>query len=264
MMPWGRCDDTFYRHQKVGLLSDDTRKGALALFWLAISWSNDQLTDGLVPAGTVRVLGGEPEEAEALVEVGLWERDGRHYRVHDFLRFNKSKAQIIAERAQRSAAGSAGAASRWHSDGDSPYESPNGTPHDTPNETNGGSDAPVPRTPYPVSVTPDSLAREGMLPHIDPDLASAIERLTGRSVLAGGAATLAELDRLAEDHGTVPVVAALEAVAHGQRMTLRQLVWPAMKTLEPFAAVPKPPEDHAHAFFGYPVARCKCGEERIA
>jgi hypothetical protein len=157
-MPWGRVDDKHWHHEKILELEDDLRKGCIALYWLAISWCNDRLTDGRVPAGTVRTLGGDREEADELVRVGLWEVDGRGYRVHDFLDFNKSKVQVETERAQRIEAGRLGAAARWN--GGPPSGSPNGPPNGPPStspseptgELDGGSDAPVSRNPSPESV----------------------------------------------------------------------------------------------------------------
>ena len=76
-------------------------------------------------------------------------------------------------------------------------------------------------------------AREG-LPHIDEATAKVIEGLTGRTLLQGGPKQLTELDRLIEDHGPEAVQAALRRVAEGHdHLTARQLVWPAMKLLEP-------------------------------
>ena len=162
-MPWGRVDDQHYRHEKLAELDDELRKGCIALFWLAISWCNDRLTDGRVPQGTVRILGADAAEAEELVRVGLWERDGRAYRIHDYLHFNKSKAQVIEERIQRTLAGKAGAAARWHPASDLPSEPPSEVPSDPASdsidEMHGGSDAPVSRTPSPVTPSPASDAR---------------------------------------------------------------------------------------------------------
>ena len=160
-MPWGRVDDHHYRHEKVAELHEDHRKGAIALFWLAISWCNDRLTDGRVPRGTVRILGGEIAEADELVRVGLWEPDGSGYRIHDFLDFNKSKAQVEQERVQRSLAGQAGAHARWHPDSESPNEPVSEVPNDAANEVNGGKDAPVTRIPSPVTPSPAPDARDG-------------------------------------------------------------------------------------------------------
>lgn len=162
-MPWGRVDDQHYRHEKVAELHDDLRKGCVALFWLSISWCNDRLTDGRVPPGTVRILGGDEAEAEELVRVGLWEKDGRGYRVHDYLDFNKSRVQVQEERIQRRLAGQAGAQARWHPVSDPPSGTANEVPSEPASEMvgepDGGSDAPVSRTPVPSSVTPAPDAR---------------------------------------------------------------------------------------------------------
>lgn len=158
-MPWGRVDDHHYRHEKLAELDDDLRKGCIALFWLAISWCNDRLTDGRVPRGTVRILGGDGAEADELVRVGLWETEGKGYRVHDFLDFNKSKAQVEDERVQRTIAGKAGAAARWHPASDLPSDPANEVPSEPLDEMHGGSDAPVTRNPSPVLPEPAPDAR---------------------------------------------------------------------------------------------------------
>lgn len=77
-------------------------------------------------------------------------------------------------------------------------------------------------------------AREEGLPHIDEATSKLVEQLTGRTILQGGHKQLTELDRLVEDHGAEKVQDALRTVAKGHdRLTARQLVWPAMKLLEP-------------------------------
>ena len=242
-MPWGRCDDGHYRHRKVAELDDDLRKGSLALYWLAVSWCNDQLTDGRVPASAVRLLGGDVAEAEELVRVGLWEKDGKAYRIHDFLDYNKSREQVVADRAQRSAAGALGAASRWGSDSGSPSGSYGGSLNGSPSESNGGKDAPSPVPRTPVIPSPASLAREG-LPHITPEAQSLIEELSGRTMLTAGDRQLTEFDRQLEAHGFAKVNAAYRRVAAGiKNPTARQLVWSALRVLEPFQT----PQDIAKA-----------------
>jgi hypothetical protein len=111
-MPWGRCDDTFWRHSKVIALND---LAAVGLHWTAISWCNDQLTDGLVTTQALRRLRGTPSLAAKLVAAGLWETREEGWRIHDFLHFNRSRAYTENLRVERSAAGRAGAASKWHS-----------------------------------------------------------------------------------------------------------------------------------------------------
>jgi hypothetical protein len=235
-MAWGRCDDGFYRHEKVAELDDDLRKGCVALFWLAISWCNDRLTDGRIPPGTLRILGADVAEAGELVRVGLWETDGSGWRVHDFLDFNKSRSKVEQDRLQRTLAGKAGAANRWHSDSDSLSE-PDGSPLRGPlngvaSEPTNEMDAPSPVTRTPVLPDPAPFARDGR-PNMTTSVISALERLTGRPWSQAGDKQLDELDRLVGDHGLPAVVAAMEQVGGGKSLTARQLVWPAMKRLEP-------------------------------
>jgi hypothetical protein len=97
-MPWGRLDDGLYDHPKLDELGRD-RLPAIGLWALAISWCNRRLTDGFVPADRVRLLGGSSVIADRLVTVGLFDKEGEDYRVHDFLQFNDSRADVEARRA---------------------------------------------------------------------------------------------------------------------------------------------------------------------
>lgn len=232
-MPWGRIDDGHWRHRKVAALHDDLRKPCLALFWLAVSWSNDQGTDGRVTGTGLRQLDGTREEAEELVRVGLWDRDGSGYQIHNFLDFNKSSEQVAQDRAQRSAAGAAGAAKRW-SDSESSStpnsDSLHGEHGGDPNEM----DAPYPVSRTPVIPSPAPDARDG-LPHITDEAARFLEGITGRTVLTAGHKQLAEYDRQLEAHGEEVVFRAYRRIAKSMtNPTARQLVWSALRVLEPF------------------------------
>lgn len=114
-MPWGRIDDGFYDHPKLDGLGRD-RLPAVGLHWLAVSWCNRWLTDGLLTRERVAKLGGTPRLADLLVASGLWEQEGDDFRIHDFLDFNESKADVEAvreaerEKKRRQRAGGAGKA----------------------------------------------------------------------------------------------------------------------------------------------------------
>lgn len=235
-MPWGRIDDAHWRHRKVAALDDDLRKPCLALFWLAVSWSNDTRTDGFVTMTGLRQLDGTREEAEELVRVGLWDRDGKGYRIHDFLDFNKSQAQLATEKAQRTMAGKAGAAAKWSSDSEMHGDVPSEVPHDLPSEMHGGMDAPYPVSRTPVIPVPATIARDG-LPHIDDEAATFLEGLTGRPIVTAGAKQLAEYDRQIEAHGSKAVFGAYSKVAKTMKSpTARQVVWSSLRILEPFVS----------------------------
>jgi hypothetical protein len=112
-------DDDFYDHPKVKALAAK-RLPAVGLHFLAISWSNRYLTDGYIDLAQVKALGGTKATADALVAVrapgsdfGLWEEVSPEcYRIHDFLVKNKSREQVLAERAQKAEAGRKGGLAR--------------------------------------------------------------------------------------------------------------------------------------------------------
>lgn len=135
-MVWARLDDKFHTHPKVAELDPTPvmaplMAAALGLHMLALSWCADQLTDGIVPrTQPARLIGGAVDNLiEELVRVGLWEKKGRGYFVHDYLDYNPSRAQVEARKTAQSEAGKRGAHARWHSGIDSP---PHEVPHDDP------------------------------------------------------------------------------------------------------------------------------------
>lgn len=116
-MPWVRLDEQFPDHPKVAIA------GPLAS-WLhvcALAYCNRLLTDGFVPTSQVGKLADyseiDPGEgypinpidlANRLVEVGMWEKATGGYLIHDFHDFQPSKAEVLATRRTREAAGKAG------------------------------------------------------------------------------------------------------------------------------------------------------------
>ena len=234
-MPWGRIDDAHWRHRKLAALDDEIRKPCIGLFWLAVSWCNDNLSDGVVSMTALRQLDGSRDEAEELVRVGLWERADKGYRIHDFLDFNKSKAQVEQDRLQRTMAGKAGAAARW-SDGESHGGSLSSSPSGMHGGMHGGEDAPLPVTRTPVLPKPATIARDG-LPHIDDEAQRFLEGMTGKPILTAGPKQLAEYDRQLEAHGIEAVIKAYRTVGKTMKApTARQVIWSALRILEPFAS----------------------------
>jgi hypothetical protein len=64
-----------------------------------------------------------------------------------------------------------------------------------------------------------------------------LEHRTGRTWGQAGEKQLTEYDRLIEDHGLEKVLSAMDRLMDGTPMTARQLVWGAMKVLEPMVPV---------------------------
>ena len=108
-MTWVKLDDQFPDHPKLAELGELTP----AAGWLhvcALCYSARYLTDGRIPGGQVpRLMASDTKPlVEVLLEVGLWERDGTGYQIHDYLDYNPSRAQVLAEREAKKAGGRRG------------------------------------------------------------------------------------------------------------------------------------------------------------
>lgn len=121
-MTWVNLDDQMPEHPKVAVLSD----GAFRLHLSAIFYCNRHLTDGVVHATIVPRLMPRYRKNyldELLTVTGtngdepLWIPHGNSYEIHDYLDWNKSRADVQGHRARvskvRAEAGRKGAAARW-------------------------------------------------------------------------------------------------------------------------------------------------------
>ena len=252
-MPWIKVDDHYDEHPKFA------RAGPLGVvMWLAgLAYCNRNLTDGFIPWSVARSLVAweylrpAPDGAERdliwsvgaatgmhgqdvdcafvidlLLDSGLWAEAAGGYLVHDYGDYQPTKEDILSERkawAERKAK------SRRDSARDSRA--------DSPRESRARHTRPVP-VPVPVPVPTGSsepVARDG-LPNLDGEALAALEAASGHVASMAGDKTLNEYDRLVGDHGLPAVVVAFGSLANGKRMTARQLVWGAVKVLEPFVS----------------------------
>jgi hypothetical protein len=214
---WSIVDDEKF----AAIYGDDHHLAA----WLRLLLVADQSfpASGQVPAGVRR------SSVRALTDVGLIDLTGvGRYRIHG----------LDAERKRRSDPARIGANARW-SDSKRIASGMQSHSERTPNamlgrgleedETRRDEDKPS--------------ARDG-LPNLDRDAIAALEERTGHTWSQAGERQLSEFDRLVGDHGLSAVCAAFDAVSGGKRMTARQLIWPALRLLEPFSmSTVKPAED---------------------
>lgn len=99
-MTWTRLDDGFPSHPKVMGLTD----GGFRALVTGLCYSNQHLTDGFVPNGVVKT-----RYAVELCAKHIWALDTRGgYAIHDFLEYNPSKTEVVAERDARKEAGRRG------------------------------------------------------------------------------------------------------------------------------------------------------------
>ena len=143
-MVWARLDDQFHDHPKLAEFDPDLMLPAVGLHMLAISWCADRLTDGVIPAMQPRRLaGGVVDNLTAeLVRVGLWDKHPKGFKVHDYLDYNPSRAQVKATQEAQKTGGRLGAKRRWGSKSDnSSHGSTYGDTHgSTYKDTDGGTD----------------------------------------------------------------------------------------------------------------------------
>lgn len=127
-MAWVRLSDDFYDHPKF----DKAGVLGIALFAAGLAWANRNLTDGFIPRrAALRLLDFEDvvdavrdadrngvtnglhnddltpaitrNAVQSLVDAGLWHTEEGGYRIHDYLDYQASKAQIEAGRKSNAA-----------------------------------------------------------------------------------------------------------------------------------------------------------------
>lgn len=92
-MPYFRVDDGFHCHPKVLTAGNE----AVGLYVRCGSYAAQQLTDGYIPED-IAMLYGSRELADALVRTRLWRRVRGGWRMPDYLDYNYSREQVLAER----------------------------------------------------------------------------------------------------------------------------------------------------------------------
>ncbi len=96
-MPWVRVDDHADQHPKVAAVGPL----GFALFVAGLCYCNRTLTDGFIPRSVARTLFEIPRVGKVINELeaaGLWEDVGGGYQVHNYLEFQASKEEVLAER----------------------------------------------------------------------------------------------------------------------------------------------------------------------
>jgi hypothetical protein len=104
-----RISNSIMESRKVVGLSDKAFRAYIA----ALCYCSRQETDGKIIVGAAKMIGG-PRIIMELVEAKLLEPDGQDFWVHDYLKHQRSAAEIAAFRESRSEDGKRGAHLRWH------------------------------------------------------------------------------------------------------------------------------------------------------
>jgi hypothetical protein len=96
---WVRLDDEFAESPKVEKLSDKAFRAHV----IAMCYCGRHLTDGRVSrsrATTIAFMVDNDTVVRELLDAGLWERDGKNYKLHDWQDYNPTKTKVLEERAK--------------------------------------------------------------------------------------------------------------------------------------------------------------------
>jgi len=110
-MTWLKMDDGFTEHPKIVDLSDAAFRAHIE----GLTYCARNLTNGVIPGGINGKLCTKAVRQE-LVDAGVWESEGRAIRIHDYLDWNPSKDQVLAERSRKAEAGRIGARVKWENE----------------------------------------------------------------------------------------------------------------------------------------------------
>jgi hypothetical protein len=89
-----RLDTGWHAHPKILALGLD----GMGLHAWSISYCDHVLSDGFIPAGAWPALPGVRGAVRRIVAAGLWQAVEGGYWLHDYADYNRTKAQVAAER----------------------------------------------------------------------------------------------------------------------------------------------------------------------
>ena len=107
-MAWFKADDRIMEHHKFITARAKGGHSVIGVWFHAGTWANGQMTDGFIPESWA-LLNNAENEAQILVEVGLWVEDSRGgWQMHDYSDYQPSRADLEAKSQQKRTAGQAG------------------------------------------------------------------------------------------------------------------------------------------------------------
>lgn len=170
-MVWAKLDDGILDNPKVAAIGPI----GFALYTASLVYANRNLTDGFIPySSSRRLLPLETVDSNGviwtlchtsgmsgedgvdcidraigwLLEADLWEQVDGGYTIHDFGEWNRTKEEVLLERARisaiRSVAGKAGAQARWNGKDGKPIATPKQEERQEPGQNDGPVPVPVP------------------------------------------------------------------------------------------------------------------------
>ncbi len=104
-MTWVKIDDLLPENEKFLRVSDSAFRCHIS----ALCWSARNLTDGHISDAVLPKLGGTFKDVRELVRAKLWKQQRRRgWLIHDYLEYNPSRTEVLAQRQQKAEAGRKG------------------------------------------------------------------------------------------------------------------------------------------------------------
>lgn len=170
-MSWVKLDDQFFVNRKSVAVGLEGR----AMFVASVCYCAMQLNDGLFVKVSLPVIaamaGVDVVVAERLFAVALWHDRGLSIEVHDYLKYNPSRAQVVATQDRAKKAADA----RWNAPGNADSNAPPGdsampipSPSPESSPLSSSSD-----TQGPLEPDDEKLIEQALALYVDRKLASA-------------------------------------------------------------------------------------------
>lgn len=115
-LPWVRLDTAMPSNPKIIALVDGHKDGRASAFIYvcSIAYSGLHGTDGHIPKGALLRIGGRSADADRLVEVGLWHKDGTGWVIHGWAEYQQSTDETQERRRKIQEASKKANCVRWH------------------------------------------------------------------------------------------------------------------------------------------------------
>lgn len=114
-LPWVRLDSNIASHDKILRLLDRRGGKAIAFVYVcSLGYAGGNGTDGLIPFAALPFIHGSKRDAEALVEVGLWEPHPFGWLIHNYAERQQVAATTAAIRAAQRKGALKANCTRWH------------------------------------------------------------------------------------------------------------------------------------------------------
>lgn len=114
-LPWVRFDTDLPDNPKIlRLMSQRGGHAAAFVYCCGLAYAGRHGTDGFIPAAALPRLHGKRSDANALVDVGLWDPDDAGWWIHGWEEYQQSNEVSDRIREDRRKASRKGNCRRWH------------------------------------------------------------------------------------------------------------------------------------------------------